>query len=242
MKATYLLVLALCAASVACAQDTVTVNSGAVFFLGNDLGKGPFTLAIYNDSLHINGYAVGMRKSQEWDIADRNPGPPDPVNSRAFSIADSLRHVSGVTQQLLTKAMKAFYAQQPTVQSVNVKDEAAGSIQVLYRGYRNYIGYRFPLVDVPHVPPTKDVKLEGLRRQMAEYAHALETGGMLLVGDGGMTWAQRGAFGANMAARIRSALQTRTSSSISAVFEGTRECIWVKRELKNQPRPLPGLR
>lgn len=227
------LVIALCATLVASAQDTVTVNSGSMFFIGNDLGNPPFTLSIADDSLRINGYAVGMRKSQAWDEADRNPGKPDSLDAAAYSYAAALRAQPSMTQGKLIKEMAAFYSRSPTVKSATIDEN---TVVVQYRRFNLPINYPFQLVVIPHRWPTTEEKLDALRARMREFADVLNSGGLVCIGDGGKSFTLPNSQ-ADLTERLR-AVAHQSASAINELARGCRLPPWLAEEL-NSPRALP---
>lgn len=203
MKTVVLFVLiTLCAVSAACAQDTITINSGSVFVLGNDLGNPPFALLNTNDTLRVLcgqcGTGIPLYPGLTWqhDAVPHAPAYQQRLfllDTQATDYADSLRKVPTMTQDRLTRAVLAFYQQNPDVYDARITDIATGSIDVRGKddaGKANYaIGYSFPLVARPaHAVQPLDTS-QHRDYLCTQFANALRSGGVVIIGNQGKaTW------------------------------------------------------
>ena len=226
--------------------ELISSDTGSVFFLGNDLGDQGATLWIAEDSLRIatpltwtDGYALGTRERQEWDIADRIPVQPDPVIMWALAYADSLRSTE-LTQRQFIEKMAGHYRSQPDVEWVAIPHDNAVEIQ-----YKRLDG---PIIH-PHMirgtrtpPSAEEIAQERRDRQlqtMTKCADALRSGGVVIIGDGNFVLSRGGTRGAAFADLIRSCLADPDVLTVRLSQIGIAG--WVARSFQNR-RPLPGLR
>lgn len=225
------------------ADTVMTVNSGAVFLYGIDLGAPPFLLSIENDSLRINGYPIlpGMiRPTPEPRLSDQQRAFGN-LDRRADTLAASLRRTSGMTQQTLTRRMTDFYQHDPLVESVTEINAATGCFTISLRSDGSTptfpYGRCFRLKTLPHwstYNPRADQQ-----QKLRQYADLLRGNGTLVFAEGGCAvyW-KRGPDATPLTQRLRNAVQRKSAGALANLEQYPDLPVWLP-VLFGNPIPLP---